>query len=136
MTKEAVISIEGSILGEDQDEISLKVNGKYAYQNNKHYIQYEEMIDSRTITNLVKIGTSQIEIIKKGASNSRMVFEKDKYTISDYETPFGNLFLGIKTIKMDLVLEENHINIGLQYTLSVDNEVVSNNEICMNIDLL
>ena len=38
-----------------------------------------------------------VEIMKSGLANTHMTFEKDKIHMTQYETPYGELLVGIHT---------------------------------------
>lgn len=49
-----------------------------------------------TIKNKVRImDDRKVEIIKSGITNTHMVFEKDKINMTQYETPYGEMMIGV-----------------------------------------
>lgn len=69
----------------------------YYLKNGKHYVIYDEIVEGMpgSIRNTVKItGDSMFEVTKNGRSGSRMVFEKDKMNMTNYQTPYGEVLVG------------------------------------------
>ena len=74
-----------------------------------------------------------LEIIKSGISNFHMVFEKDKINMSQYETPYGELLVGVYTRDMKMDIRENEIDIHILYDLDINGEKVADSEITMSV---
>ena len=58
--------------------------------------------------------------MKKGASNVHMVFERGKSNLTYYNTPFGDLMLGIHTKTIDIKEEDSLIEVVLTYGLDIN----------------
>ena len=68
---------------------------------------YDELVEGipGTIKNKVRImDDRKVEIIKSGITNTHMVFEKDKINMTQYETPYGEMMIGVFT--KDIRFEE------------------------------
>lgn len=136
MNKNVVVSINGlQTLDDSEDTVEVITVGEYYNKNGKHYILYEEIDeDSKGVTkNVVKISEESIEIKKKGIVNTTMIFEKDKINKSYYSTPFGDLSVEISTNNIDIEVAETAINIEIQYSLSVNNQHMSNCKISLGV---
>lgn len=141
MKKDVLISVSGLHFAMDAREdltepIEVITPASYYFKSSKHYVVYDEVAEGfpETIKNTVKItGDSKIEIIKSGAMNTRMVFEKGKMNVTDYQTPFGNMLVGIHTRELQVEVEEDKIDVKIFYTLDVNQEAVSDCEISVTI---
>lgn len=135
MTKEVVVTIEGLQLGENNDRIATKASGLYQFQNEKHYIRYDEMIEGveGAIKNIIKIAPDQVSISKKGAANTTMTFQLGEVTSTNYHTPYGTLLLQIKTTQMRVEEDADQIDIHLEYTISADENILSRNRTLIKI---
>jgi len=140
MTKDVLISISGlqtemfSMTNEEAIEVITPAN--YFYKNGKHYILYDEVAEgiSGVTKNKIKItGNEKIEIVKSGTSNTHMEFERNKKNLTFYDTPFGQILLGIHTTDMRVSVEENDIAIEVEYGLDVNEEAFADCRIKMNI---
>ena len=74
--------------------------------------------------------------MKSGVSNAHMVFEKDKINMTQYETPYGELMLGVHTKDMKVIVTENLIEVRVNYALDINSEPVADCNISMNIKAL
>ena len=145
MTKDVLLSISGlhfDAAGGESDEnepIEVITPASYYNKNGKHYVIYEEPVEGMagTVRNTIKItGDSVFEIIKSGLANAHMVFEKDKINMTQYETPYGELLVGIHTRKIEVEISEANIAVAVNYALDINDEKVADCNIDMNIKAL
>ena len=141
MTKEVLLTISGlhydSLPDEDENEpIEVITPAKKKKKNGKHYVIYDEMVEGMpgTIQNKIRIaGNNLLEIKKSGLANTKMVFERDKINMTQYETPYGELLIGIFTKNMQVDVTEKNIDVCVNYELDINSEKVANCDIKMNI---
>lgn len=149
MTKDVLVSISGKhmgimtqqddmveAVGTDDDEIEVVTPASYYCRNGKHYIIYDEVVEgmSGTIKNKIKItGKDSLEIRKTGVSNSHMVFEKNKKSLTYYRTPYGQMLVGVNTRDMEIRVKEDKIDVFVNYELDVNHEPLADCKIRMNI---
>lgn len=135
MNKEVIINISGLQLDAGTEEpIELMTTGDYYLKNGKHYVIYDELTDdSQVVKNRLKISPKIVEVTKKGASSSHMVFERGKENLTYYDTPFGSLLLGINTSKIDLEEKEDSMALHIDYGLSINSDHVSDCSIDVSI---
>jgi len=145
MTKDVLLSISGlhfdAAGGEtdDNEPIEVITPASYYNKNGKHYVIYEEPVEGMagTVRNTIKItGDRVFEIIKSGLANAHMVFEKDKINMTQYETPYGELLVGIHTRKIKVDAREDNIAVAVNYALDINDEKVADCNIDMNIKAL
>lgn len=126
MTKEVLVSINGLQFEVSEEEAVEVISvGEYYYRNGKHYIIYEDMLldekdGNSLVKNTIKISDNQVDIIKKGAGNVHMLFEKNKKNVAFYATPLGELQLGIYTTKIEVTESEEELILNLEYTLDIN----------------
>ena len=72
-----------------EDAIEVISVGKYAVVNGKEYVKYEEVYEEfeKKARCLIKIENDKIEVSKKGAINSHLIFNKNEKTDTLYDTP-------------------------------------------------
>lgn len=141
MKKEVLISIAGlhyGLPGEERedDPIEIITPASYYQKNGKHYIIYDEVAEGvpGVVKNTVKIiDDSLFEIRKSGANNTHMVFEKDKINMTSYQTPFGDLLVGIHTKDLQMDIREDEIDVNIFYALDINNEPFSDSQIKVNV---
>ena len=130
-------------VGEKTEKLFQKIGITTAEELLRYYPRtydiYEEPVEGMagTVRNTIKItGDSVFEIIKSGLASAHMVFEKDKINMTQYETPYGELLIGIHTRKIDVDVTENNIAIAVNYALDINDEKVADCNIDMNIKAL
>lgn len=143
MTKEVLLSISGlhyEVFPEEEEQtedepIEILSPATYYYKNGKHYVIYDELVEGMpgSIKNKIRISDGLLEITKSGLTNTRMVFEKDKINMTEYETPYGGLLVGIYTRNMQVDVQEREIGVSVSYALDVNGEKVADCDIRMNI---
>lgn len=146
MTKDVLVSISGKhidVLNDpvegyesEADNIEVVTPANYYCRNGKHYIIYDEVLEGMagTIKNKIKItGTDSVEIMKSGATSSHMIFEKNKKNLTYYRTPFGQMLIGLNTKNMEICVEEDKIDVLVDYELDVNHEPFADCEIKLNI---
>lgn len=143
MTKDVIIAISGfqeSVINgqpEEMDEdIEVIMPATYYFKNGKHYILYDEVVEGvpEDIKNRLKItGDHQVEMLKTGATNTHMVFERYRHTQTQYATPFGQMLVSIYTTQMDIKVEENEINVVIKYKLDIEHEPYADCIIKINV---
>ncbi|HOO28439.1 MAG TPA: DUF1934 domain-containing protein [Lachnospiraceae bacterium] len=137
MTKDVIVSISGLQFGNDMenDKIEIITSGNYYKKNNKHYVLYEEITEGfeGVTKNIVKFDERVFNLTKSGITNVNMVFEKDKRSITNYITPYGNILVGIDANKIDVRESNEKIQINIDYALDVNYEHLADCKIHMDI---
>ncbi len=126
MTKDILVSIRGlQSMGEaSEDEVEVIIPGKYYKRGDMHYIQYDEVSEGMegTTKNLIKLKENCMEVTKKGLTNTHMVFEEQKKNMTYYDTPFGNLLVGIAATSVSMQETEEQIAVKVDYALEINYE--------------
>lgn len=142
MTKEVLVSISGlqmavnDVENNEEDPIEVLSPGTYYFKDGKHYIFFEEVVEGMpgVIKTQIRLkGQEVLEVMKKGIMNVHMVFEKNQNNRCFYQTPLGQLNLGICTSELKVEETEDNINIKAKYMLDVDCEPIADCMIRINI---
>lgn len=143
MTKDVLVSISGmhmdvvsGMTDPDNEPIEVVTPASYYCKNGKHYVIYDEVVEgvSGTIKNKIKItGTDSVEIMKTGISNAHMVFEKNKKNLTYYQTPYGQMLVGVNTRSMEISVTDDNIGISVDYELDINHEPLADCKIKMEI---
>lgn len=143
MTQEVLLTISGlhemefvENGDEDNEPIEVIAPASYYWKNGKHYILYDEVVEGipGVIKNKIKItGNDTLEIMKSGVTNAHMVFEKNKMNVTYYDTPYGQIQVGIHTRELDVEVSDDLINVEVEYGLDVNHEAMADCRISMNI---
>lgn len=136
MTKEVLISVSGLQFAVNSDEaIEIVTGGQYYNRNGKHYVLYDEMMEEYqgVSKNTIKFADGVVDITKKGLSNVHMIFEEKRKNTTYYNTPFGNLLIGLYTNKIQIEEQEEAIKIIVDYALDINYEFISDCVITIGI---
>jgi len=143
MTKEVLLTISGlhmdafaDVPDEENEPIEVITPATYYLKNGKHYVLYDEVVEGMlgSIKNTIKItGDSKLEMKKSGIASTNMVFEKEKMNVTQYDTPYGEMMVGVYTKDMKVDVTEQNIDVSIAYALDVNSEKVADCEIVMNI---
>lgn len=113
---------------ENEDNIELIIPGMYYFRNGKHFVCYEETDEEtgNVTKSVLKFTENYVDLIRRGANSSHLTFEKGKTHHSYYNTPMGDLFIGVCT--NDIIFnssDEASFNIEIFYSLEMNNQKVS-----------
>lgn len=141
MKEKVLVKIKGlqmvsQVQEEDGEEPIEIINiGRYNVVGDKEYVRYEEVVEgeNKKCSNLIKISDSTVEITKRGAVTAHLSFVAGEKTMTCYDTPFGNIYLGIFTRELDIFRSEDGINITIDYALELNYEHVSDCKVEMEI---
>lgn len=138
MTKDVLVTISGlqiMSVAEDSEPVEVITAGDYYKKNNKHYVIYDEVTEGfdGTTKNIIKLQEDCVDITKRGITNVHMVFEKNKKNITCYQTPFGNLMLGIDAKNISIKEDEHDISVNVEYALELNYEHIADCTVKMAI---
>ena len=142
MTKDVLITISGlqmavsDVENEDNEPIEVISAGTYYFKDGKHYIFFEEVAEGIPGVTKAQIrlkGKETLEVIKKGVLDTHMIFEKYVTHACTYQTPIGQLEMGIRTSSLSVEESEENIDIQAEYTLQMDFEPVAECMIRINV---
>ena len=141
MTKDVLISISGLHFGAGEDNaegepVEIITPAADYLKNDRHYVLYDEVVEGvpGTVKNTIKIiGDSLFEVRKSGIANARMVFEKGRMNMTAYQTPYGEMMVGIHTRDITTEVAEESIHVHISYALDINSEPLSDCEIDVSI---
>ncbi len=104
-------------------------------------VEYDEEQDmagtSMKVHNKVTIGTDgrNMEIIRRGTTNSRLAFGEEMEYDTEYDTPYGSMQMKVKTNSFDFNRNRNddEMKVVAEYDLEIGGRVVSTSMIVMDI---
>lgn len=138
MTKEILLSLKGLQIenpqGEEQ-ELETITPGEYYKRNGSHYVIYDEVTEgfSDITRSMIKFKESSLEVSKKGLFNVHMIFEEKKKNMTSYDTPYGNILIGIDTQSVRIREEEDNIRVDVDYVLEANYQHLADCRIEMNV---
>ena len=138
MTQEVLLTLQGLQFDQrevDADKIETVTVGDYYKKNGKHYVVYEEVTEGfeQTTKNRLKISENMLELSRNGLINMHMVFQENKKNLTNYNTPFGQILIGIDTKKIQIEEQADKIVVDVDYSLDINYEFLSDCHIKINI---
>lgn len=142
MKKNVKVSISGIQNNDNEETVEVVSVGEMLQRDDHICVSYEEAadnasgVDCQLVKSMLKVKPDQIEIIKKGAAQTHMVFIEDRDTISYYSTPFGELEVAIHTDRLERKERDNGFQILLEYALEINASHMSNCNVDIRVDYM
>ncbi|MCM1174932.1 MAG: DUF1934 domain-containing protein [Blautia sp.] len=138
MTKDVLISLRGLQFDEedsDVETIETIMAGSYYEKNDSHYVLYDEVMEgiSEPVRNRLKFNEHMLEIMRSGAVNVHLLFEEKRKNMTNYNTPYGDILVGVDTKKIHITQETDRIVVDVDYTLDVNYEYLTDCQIVLDI---
>lgn len=134
MKKNVVITVRGLQRQTEDEPVEVISAGTYLRKDDNHYLSYEEADEDGKITkNRIKITPDSIEMTKQGGIATQMVFVRGQKHYACYETPFGELTLGMTTKHIKVTEENNQLLVALRYDLEVNGAHMSECELDIEV---
>ena len=138
MTKDVLISLRGLQFDQsdsDVEKIETIMPGSYYEKNGSHYVLYDEIMEgfSEPVKNRIKFGEHALELTRSGAVNVHRIFEENRKNMTSYNTPYGNILIGIDTRKIHITQESDRIVVDVEYALDVNYEYLADCQIVLDI---
>lgn len=131
------ISITGRQLydSEDRGEVTLSTTGTYTQRGGKQFIVYKEYDEEdprQAHTAVLKVEPGKVTMIRQGSA-TRLILEEGKRHLCLYDTGFGSLTVGVFTSKLDVALGCEGGKMDIRYTLDIDSNLSSQNELTVKV---
>ena len=138
MTENVIISIKGKQLYAESspDEIELVTAGTLKRDSRGGFTvsyQESELTGLEGTTTKLHINGGKVTLLREGNINSQMVFEEGRRHLSMYETPYGELSIGVNTRRMRSTLGEAGGDLEIDYAIEIDNLLAGQNLFRMNV---
>ena len=119
----------------ENDSVETAQSAQYFKKNDSHYVLYEEKMEGLDVPckSRIKFRDNILELTRHGSVEMQMIFEENKRHVLPYNTPYGQLFLGIETGKVQVEEREDEIHVTVEYKLDHERELLS--ESCMKIHI-
>ena len=133
--KEAVIKIIDRHVSDDEEySCELTTNGFLEYGANGYTVTYfetdEELKGSKTV---LKVSGNTIVMTRSGKYNTELIIEKEKRRSCFYETPYGELMMGVYTKNISSKMNENGGKLCFSYTIDFNNDLASENDLTVEV---
>ena len=125
MKQAVVLSIEGRQMYENQEPevIQLVTEGTMEFKDGGWDISYEEsaLTGLEGVTTTFRVEPGKVTLTRKGALNSRMVFQEGVPHDSLYQMAFGTLMLTVKATFVYYDIVPDGGTIDLVYNINIEN---------------
>ena len=138
MTDNVIISIKGKQLYAESgpDEMELVTSGVLKRDSRGGFLvsyQESELTGLEGTTTKLHVHGGRVTLLREGGVNSQMVFEEGRRHLSMYETPYGELSIGVNTKRMRSTLGEAGGDLEIDYAIEIDNLLARHNLFRMNV---
>lgn len=129
LKREVKIQIKGIQRNEEAEEaIETAAFGEFDQTGENYYLKYEELSEDGEITKtLIKMYKKNIEVIKRGSIESKMIFIPNTVTETDYSTCYGILAMSVNTLNTTFCVTDNGVTAEIEYILYLNGTMVSVN---------
>ena len=117
----------------DKDAVETAQAAQYFKRNDSHYLLYEEDMEGfdGICKSRIKFRDNLLELTRQGAVEMHMIFEENKRHVVSYNTPYGQLLLGIETRRVQVEEQKDRICVTVEYILDQEGEPFS--ESCLKL---
>lgn len=138
MKENYLISIRGRQKVDDETgEVEVTTLGNYVKKGNNRYIVYKEYgadNSSAGKTSVLKVeGNSRVTLMRGGTDSTRLILENGKRHFCPYDTDYGCMMVGVFTSKVDSQLNDLGGKLEVKYTLDINANISSSNEILITV---
>jgi len=135
MDKKAIITVDSTVLNEEEDMIGVVTPGDFYKIEDGFKAEYNETEISGmegTKTTII-IRKNSFDLIREGTTETKMEFENNKRTVSLYKTPYGVLDVKIDTKKLDININEDGGTINATYLLVIGDQTTLKTKLTIDI---
>lgn len=134
--KKAIIKITDRHIQDGEEfEAELTTSGEFEITENGCRVVYTETDEEleNCVTTLDVVGSEKISMTRAGKYNTEMVIEKDRRHSCFYQTPYGELMMGVFAKKVVNEMTENGGTLNFSYTIDFNNTPASENELTVSV---
>ncbi len=114
--------------GDQKEKQSLKASGNFYLKDGSAHLIYEE---ENSLKTHIRISDELVHIHRFGELSGDLWFVEGEQRDTRYETPYGRMMLTVETEKLRWDLRQ--MKLYLRYRLLAEEELISKNEITINI---
>lgn len=137
MIKDVIIDIKGiQGIDDESDTIEFTTDGRFGLKDDEYYISYDEgqmLQDNTKVKTTLLVKPDSVVLSRSGSINSRMLIQKGERNTCFYNTPHGNLVLGIFGNSIEYDLTEKGGKIRIEYNIDSDLKLVSKNTVDITV---
>lgn len=123
---------------DDAGKITLSTTGTYTVKPEASFIAYREYDEDDprvSHTAVLKVEPGKVTMMRAGSS-TRLILEEGRRHLCLYDTGFGPLTVGVFTSELSMALGQNGGYMEIKYTLDIDSNLSSQNELRVEVNPL
>lgn len=137
MEKQVLITVNSvldSVSGE-VDKMSFITEGTLHREDNDFIVSYEEseITGLDGTTTILRVNRDSVTLTRHGNVDTMMLFEVGKTHLSDYDTEYGNVILGVTAKNVDVNFNETGGDIKVDYILEFNRAYGGKNSLCVSV---
>ena len=119
----------------DGDNVELVTSGEFEYENGLYYIEYDESEATglEGCHTSIEVGSDYLSIQRTGAMTTDMLYIEGKKTYSMYNTPYGQMMVGIYTKRLDISIDDYGGNISIDYSIDLNDKPCGDNNLKISV---
>ncbi len=121
----------------ESDRVEVITTGNFMKKNDRYFVGYKEYSGEEPLShydNLIKVDGDVVTVSRKGEIRSQLILELNKRHQCVYNTPAGNMTIGVFTRSLVNHLTENGGMLEVNYTLDFNSDMVSENSFRIKIE--
>ncbi len=130
------INIVGKqVYEDDAGEITLNTTGTYTQRGGARFIAYKEYDAENpkvSYTSVLKVEPGKVTMMRSGSA-TRLILEEGRRHLCLYDTGYGTVSVGVFTSELREDLRQEGGVLGIRYTLDIDSNFSSSNEITVEV---
>ncbi len=137
MEKQVLITVN-SVIDDpsgETDKMSFITEGILSREDNDFIVSYEEseITGLDGTTTILRVNKESVTLTRHGNVDSMMFFEVGKTHLSDYDTKYGSVMLGITAKNVDVNFSEKGGDIKVDYILEYNRAYGGRNSLYVNV---
>lgn len=137
MLKEKFIEIKSTTIDPhgEKDVIEVKTVGKYGVRDGKAFISYDDSgaLGVDGVSTILKADKDNVVLKRTGSLRSRLEIERGERHQCHYSTAIGNFSVGIFGEMLENDLTEDGGKLSMSYTIDINSELMSRNQVEITI---
>lgn len=137
MDKKVLITVNSVIddSSGESDKMSFITEGILSKEDNDFIVSYEEseITGLSGTTTILRINKDSVTLTRHGNVDTMMFFEEGKTHLSDYDTEYGSVMLGITAKNVDVNLCESGGDIKVDYILEYNRAYGGKNSLHVSV---
>lgn len=135
--KKVLLSIIGTQTNPDgQDQcIELMTEGSFSRRNDDYIVEFDEsetIGEGQTHTRIT-MEKDCVSLEREGVQTAHFEFRHGIRCVNNYQTPFGNLEMGVFPTHIDVKVGDHGGELDLEYQLDIGGKYASLNQLYVNI---